>query len=98
MAAAIKPLGDRVVLKPASDQEQVSPGGIFIPDTAKEKPQIGEVVAVGPGKTSDEGVLIPVPVQVGDSVVYSKYSGSEYKDSGDEYLIVQADDVLAVIG
>jgi chaperonin GroES len=98
LAKALKPLADRVVLKPLKESESKSAGGIFIPDTAKEKPQIGEVIAVGPGKTSDDGKRIAVPVKVGDSVIYSKYAGTEYKTGGDEYLIVRADDVLAIIG
>jgi len=89
-----KPLGDRVIIETADDDEQVSAGGIYIPDTAKEKPQRGTVVAVGPGKLSDDGSRIPMDVGVGDTVVYSKYSGTEYKEGDTEYLVVRQDDIL----
>jgi chaperonin GroES len=94
MAVTFKPLGDRVVIEPTDEEEQVSSGGIYIPDTAKEKPQTGTVVAVGPGKLTDEGNRLPVDVAVGDMVVYSKYSGTEYKDGDTEYLVVRQDDIL----
>ena len=91
---SFKPLGDRVIIETADDDEQVSAGGIYIPDTAKEKPQRGTVVAVGPGKLSDDGSRIPMDVGVGDTVVYSKYSGTEYKEGDTEYLVVRQDDIL----
>ena len=94
MAVTFKPLGDRVVVEPMDDEEQVSSGGIYIPDTAKEKPQTGTVVAVGPGKLTDEGNRLPMDVAVGDTVVYSKYSGTEYKEGDTEYLVVRQDDIL----
>ena len=89
-----KPLGNRVVIKPNEGKEQVSAGGIYIPDTAKEKPQEGEVVAIGPGKLSDDGNRIPMDVAVGDTVVYSQYSGTEYKEGDMDYLVVREDDIL----
>ena len=94
MAVTFQPLGDRVVIEPTDDEEQMSSGGIYIPDTAKEKPQTGTVVAVGPGKLTDEGSRLPMDVAVGDTVVYSKYSGTEYKDGDTEYLVVRQDDIL----
>jgi len=89
-----KPLGNRVVIQPSEDSEQVSSGGIYIPDTAKEKPQEGKVAAVGPGKLDDAGKRVAMEVQVGDVVVYSKYSGTEYKEGDIEYLVVREDDIL----
>ena len=94
MAATFKPLGDRVVIEPMDDEEQMSSGGIYIPDTAKEKPQKGTVIAVGPGKLTDDGNRVPVDVCVGDTVVYSKYAGTEYKEGETEYLVVRQDDIL----
>jgi len=90
------PLGERVIVKPI-EQEQTTRGGIFLPDTAKEKPQEGEVVAVGPGRTSDDGKRISMELSKGDRVVYSKYAGTEYKDGGEEYLILRESDILAKI-
>ena len=87
------PVGERVVVKP-TEQEQQTKGGIFLPDTAKEKPQEGLVVAIGPGRLSDDGNRIPMDVEVGDTVVYSKYSGTEYKEGDTEYLVVREDDIL----
>lgn len=92
----IKPLSDRVVIKPAPADEKVQ-GGIIIPDTAKEKPQKGEIVAVGPGKTSDTGELIKMSVKVGDTVLYGKYSGTEVTIDNEDYLIVRESDILAVV-
>jgi len=89
-----KPLGNRVVIEPIEQEEQQTSGGIYIPDTAKEKPQEGRVVALGPGRMTDEGKRIEMEISVGDIVVYSKYSGSEYKEGDVEYLIVREDDVL----
>ena len=92
----LKPLEDRIVVSPL-EAEQVTASGLVIPDTAKEKPQEGKVLAVGPGRFDDKGVRIPVDVQVGDVVLYSKYGGTEVKYSGEEYLVLSARDVLAVI-
>ena len=89
-----KPLGNRVVVKPVEGEEQMSAGGIYIPDTAKEKPQEGEVVAVGPGRLTDDGNRVPMELAVGDLVVYSKYAGTEYKEGDDEYLVLREDDIL----
>jgi chaperonin GroES len=91
----LKPLEDRIVVKP-SEEEQTTVSGIVIPDTAKEKPQEGSVVAVGPGRFED-GARVPLDVAVGDKVIYSKYGGTEVKVEGDEYLILSARDVLAVV-
>jgi len=91
---AFKPLGNRIVIEPLEGDDQLSSGGIFIPDTAKEKPQDGTIVAVGPGRLTDEGNRVPMEVSVGDVVVYSKYAGTEYKENGIEYLIVREDDIL----
>ena len=98
MALSLKPLGDRVVIEPSEDETERSSGGIYIPDTAKEKPQTGKVVAAGPGRTTDEGKTIALAVKVGDTVVYSKYAGTEYTDEGTEYLIVRESDILAIVG
>jgi len=91
---SFKPLGNRIVVLPSEDGEQVSSGGIYIPDTAKEKPQEGKVVAVGPGRMSDDGKRVPMDVAVGDTVVYSKYGGTEYKDGMTEYMVLREDDVM----
>jgi chaperonin GroES len=92
----IKPLADRVVVMPLEETEQMK-GGLYIPDTAKEKPQQGEVVAVGPGRMSEEGKRIEVELKIGDRVLYGKYSGTEVTVSDQEYLILRESDVLAVI-
>ena len=92
--ANFKPMGERVVVKP-SEGEQTTKGGIFLPDTAKEKPQEGEVIAVGPGRVSDDGTRIAMDVAKGDRVIYSKFAGTEYKDGEDEYLILRESDILA---
>jgi chaperonin GroES len=92
----LKPLGDRVVIKPL-EQKEVKKGGIIIPDTAKEKPQEGEVVAVGKGKVSDDGKLIPMDVKVGDKILYGKYSGTEIKLEDVEYLIMHQEDILGIV-
>jgi chaperonin GroES len=93
----IKPLEDRIVVKPL-DAEQTTASGLVIPDTAKEKPQEGEVIAVGPGRFNEDGdERIPMDINVGDKVIYSKYGGTEVKYSGEEFLILSARDVLAVI-
>ena len=92
----LKPLEDRIVVQPL-EAEQVTASGLVIPDTAKEKPQEGKVLAVGPGRFDDKGARVPVDVQVGDVVLYSKYGGTEVKYSGEEYLVLSARDVLAII-
>jgi chaperonin GroES len=92
----LNPLEDRIVVKPL-EAEQVTASGLVIPDTAKEKPQEGEVLAVGPGRVDDSGKRIPLDVSVGDKVLYSKYGGTEVKYSGEEYLVLSARDVLAII-
>ena len=92
---SLKPLEDRVVVKPGDEQE-TTVSGIVIPDTAKEKPQEGEVVAVGPGRFED-GKRVPMDVKVGDKVIYSKYGGTEVKIEGEEYLVLSARDVLAIV-
>ena len=97
MSVSIKPLEDRIVIK-SLEAEQTTASGLVIPDTAKEKPQEGEVLAVGPGRNDDKGNRVPLDVQVGDRVIYSKYGGTEIKHRGEEYLILSARDVLAVIG
>ena len=91
---AFKPLGNRVVIQPLEEDQQVSAGGIFIPDTAKEKPREGKVVAIGPGKMTDDGKRIPMEIAVGDTVVYSKYAGTEYKEGEAEYLVLREDDIM----
>jgi chaperonin GroES len=93
----LKPLGDRVVVKAKDDQEARTASGLVIPDTAKEKPQLGEVLAVGPGEINDQGERTPMDVKEGDTVVYSKYGGTEIKFEGQEYLILSSRDLLAVI-
>jgi chaperonin GroES len=90
------PIADRIVILPL-EREQTTKGGIYLPDTVKEKPQEGEVIAVGPGRVSDDGTRIPMELAVGDRVIYSKYAGTEYKDGDDEYLILRDSDVLAKI-
>ncbi len=92
----LQPLEDRIVVRPAEAEEKTA-SGLVIPDTAKEKPQQGEVLAVGPGRRSDTGDLIPTDVSVGDKVVYSKYGGTEITIDGEDLLILQARDVLAVV-
>ena len=93
----LKPLGDRVVVKAKDEDEARTASGLVIPDTAKEKPQLGEVLAVGPGEVNDQGERIPLDVKEGDTVVYSKYGGTEIKFEGQEYLILSARDLLAII-
>ena len=94
--ANFTPLGERVVVKP-SEGEQTTKGGIYLPDTAKEKPQEGEVVAVGPGRVSEDGNRIPMELSKGDKVIYSKFAGTEYIDGDDEFLILRESDILAKI-
>ena len=93
----IRPLGDRVLVKRIAEEEKTK-GGIIIPDTAKEKPQEGKVVAVGNGKVNDDGKRIPLDVQAGDRILFGKYSGSEVNVEDDEYVIMREEDVLAVLG
>ena len=92
----IRPLQDRLIIKRVAEENKTK-GGLFIPDTAKEKPQEGEVVAIGPGRIDDNGNRVPLDVAVGDKVIYSKYGGTEIKYNGEEYLILSARDVLAVV-
>ena len=92
----IQPLEDRLVVRPL-DAEQTTASGLVIPDTAKEKPQEGEVLAIGPGRVDDNGNRVPLDVSVGDKVIYSKYGGTEVKFAGEDYLILSARDVLAVV-
>jgi len=94
MAVKLDPLGDRVVVKP-STKEEMTKGGIVIPDTAKEKPQEGTVMAVGPGRMTEDGKRIPLDVKVGDVVVYAKYGGTEIKEGDEEYIILRESDILA---
>ncbi|WP_299300225.1 co-chaperone GroES [uncultured Brachybacterium sp.] len=96
MSVSIKPLEDRVVVKPL-EAEQTTASGLVIPDTAKEKPQEGEVVAVGAGRFDDNGQRVPMDVEVGDKVVFSKYGGTELKYGGEEFLVLGARDILAII-
>jgi len=92
----IKPLGDRIVIKRTA-AEEVTKGGIVLPDSAKERPQEGEVIAVGPGKVLESGVKVPVEVKAGDKIIYSKYGGTEIKIGKQEYSILRQDDVLCVV-
>jgi len=92
----VKPLADRVVVKPLDESEQMR-GGLYIPDTAKEKPSQGQVMAVGPGKVSDEGARLAMDVKVGDRVLYGKYSGTDVTLDGEEYLILRESDILAIV-
>lgn len=93
----LQPLGDRVIVTPAEDAESRTPSGLVIPDTAKEKPQIGEVIAVGPGGRDDDGDRIPMDISVGDKVLYSKFAGTEVKLDGRDYLVLSERDLLAVV-
>ena len=96
--ATIKPLEDRIVVK-AVEAQQTTASGLVIPDTAQEKPQEGEVIAVGPGRFNEDGdERVPMDISVGDRVIYSKYGGTEVKHGGEEYLILSARDVLAIVG
>lgn len=96
MATTIRPLNDRIIVRRTEDQEQMR-GGLYIPDTAKEKPQEGEVIAVGNGKLLDNGTRIAIDIKAGDKVLFGKYAGTEIKLDGEEYLILREDDVLGVI-
>lgn len=97
MALNLKPLGNRVLVEPI-EQEEVTAGGIVLPETAKEKPQQGIVLAVGPGARDENGERIPMDVEKGDKVLFAKYSGTEVKMDGKKYLILREDDILAIIG
>jgi chaperonin GroES len=92
----IRPLGDRILVKRIKEEEKTK-GGIIIPDTAKEKPQEGKVVAVGKGKINEDGKLIPTEVKAGDKILFGKYSGSEVKIDGEEHLILREDDILGIL-
>jgi chaperonin GroES len=96
-AVAVKPLADRVVIRALEETEQMR-GGLYIPDTAKEKPQQGEIIAVGPGKFDEKGTRVPMDVKVGDKVLYGKYSGTEVTLDNEQYLILREADVLAIVG
>ena len=93
----LQPLGDRVVVQPEDELEQKTPSGLVIPDTAKEKPQIGTALAVGPGALDDDGDRLPMDVKEGDRVLYSKFAGTEVKVEGTEYLVLSARDLLAIV-
>lgn len=92
----VKPLADRVIIKPAPAEEKTK-GGIILPDTAKEKPVIGEIVAVGPGKVTDDGKKVTMELKVGDKVLYGKYSGTEVTIDGENYLIMREADIFAIV-
>ena len=97
MAQQLQPLGDRILVKP-SDREEQTKSGLVLPDTAQERPQEGSVVAVGPGRMTDDGKRVPLELKAGDKVVYSKFAGTEYSDDGEDYLILAERDILAKIG
>jgi chaperonin GroES len=97
VAQKIRPVGDRVVVKPAA-KEEITKSGIVIPDTAKEKPQEGTVVAVGSGRLLDNGDRAPIDVREGDRILFAKYGGTEFKLDGEEYLVLKENDILAIIG
>ena len=96
MARTFTPMGDRILIQPL-ERDYVTTGGIFLPDTAKEKPQEGEVKAVGPGRVAEDGKRVPLELKVGEVVLYSKYAGTEVKDDGVDYLILSERDILAKI-
>ncbi len=95
-AIRLRPLGDRVIVKPIEKKDEVR-SGLIIPDTAKEKPQEGEIIAAGKGKIGEDGKLIPMDVKAGDKILYGKYSGTEVKLDGQEYLIMHQDDILGIV-
>ena len=97
VSVSIKPLEDRILVK-SLEAETTTASGLVIPDTAKEKPQEGEVLAVGPGRMTDKGVRVAMDINVGDRVIYSKYGGTEIKHGGQEFLLLSARDVLAIVG
>lgn len=94
----LTPLGDRVIVRPNDEDEQRTASGLVIPDTAKEKPQTGSILAVGPGDRNEDGDRVPMDVSVGDTVVYSKFAGTELKYEGEDYLILSSRDLLAIVG
>ncbi|MBW4466541.1 MAG: co-chaperone GroES [Pegethrix bostrychoides GSE-TBD4-15B] len=94
--ASVKPLGDRILIKVQEAEDQTA-GGIFLPDSAQEKPQVGEVTQVGSGKRNDDGTIQAIDVQVGDKVLYSKYAGNELKLNGEEFMLLREQDILAVV-
>ena len=96
MARTFTPLGDRILVKPAEREEQTK-SGIFLPDTAQEKPQEGTIIEVGPGRVTDEGKHIPIELKKGDLVLYAKYGGTEIKEEGEEYLLLTERDILAKV-
>ncbi|AXY67164.1 MULTISPECIES: co-chaperone GroES [Thermosynechococcus] len=95
--STVKPLGDRIFVK-VSESEERTAGGILLPDNAREKPQVGEVTAVGPGKLTEDGKRQPMDVKVGDKVLYSKYAGTEVKLAGEDYVLLSEKDILAIVG
>ncbi|QSF49985.1 co-chaperone GroES [Thermosynechococcus sp. TA-1] len=95
--STVKPLGDRIFVK-VSESEERTAGGILLPDNAREKPQVGEVTAVGPGKLTEDGKRHPMDVKVGDKVLYSKYAGTEVKLAGEDYVLLSEKDILAIVG
>ena len=97
MAMKIRPLQDRVIVKRIEEEAEKTKGGIIIPDTAKEKPQQGKIIAAGKGKVNDDGKLTPLDVKVGDRILFGKYSGSEIKLDGEEHLIMREEDILGVV-
>lgn len=94
MSTKLQPLGDRIIVKPIA-REEITKGGIVLPDTVQEKPQEGKVIAVGPGKMTDDGKRIPIELKVGDTVIYAKYGGSEIKEEDEELMILRESDILA---
>ena len=96
MTRTFQPLGDRILIKPI-EQEEVSKGGLVLPDTARERPQEGEVIAAGPGRLTDEGNRIPMELSVGDKVLYAKYAGTELKEDDEDFLVLRESDILAKI-
>ncbi len=96
MARTYEPMGDRVLVRPI-EREDVSPGGIFLPDTAKEKPQEGEIIAVGPGRLTEDGSRVPMDLKKGELVLYAKYGGTEIKEDGTDYLMLSERDILAKV-
>ena len=96
MTRTFQPLGDRIVIKPI-EQEEVSKGGLLLPDTARERPQEGEVIAAGPGRLTDEGSRIPMELVIGDKVLYAKYAGTEITEEEEDYLVLRESDILAKI-
>ena len=96
MTRTFQPLGDRILIKPV-EQEEVSKGGLVLPDTARERPQEGEVIAAGPGRLTEEGNRIPLELSVGDKVLFAKYAGTELKEEDDDFLVLRESDILAKI-